>query len=418
MKRPIAISLSPNAEKDDVRKALSLMFKPYGWKNDGTVKKLEQKFSDLFGSEYRSFAIRSGRESLYLILQTLGITNGDEVILQSFTCSAAVNPILWVGAKPVYVDIDDSFNLDINDLEKKLTKKTKAVIVQHTFGIPAQMEKIRKIVDIHNLILIEDCAVSLGATVKNKKIGTFGDISFFSFGRDKIISSVWGGMILTKNKKYIKKLEKQMAQFNMPLNFWIFQQLMHPVSFSIILPLYNFGYKKITLGKLLLFCLQKLKLLSKPITDEEKKAKKHPGMVKKMPGAIADLALNQLSKLDVFNTKRKSIAYQYYKIFQNNKDIQLPEWNEGSVWLRYPILVSDANRLLNFAKNRGVLLGDWYKDPIYPIDDFKYVRYQFGVTPKVEMLKNKVVNLPTYPLLNKTDIDKVVLLIKEWIKSQ
>src|SRR5581483_4013141 len=113
---------------------------------------------------------------------------------QAFTCVAVPNSVLWTGAKAIYADIDETGNLDPKDLEKKITKKTKAVIIQHTFGIAANMDAIQKVLKGKKIILIEDCAHALGASYKGKKLGTFGEFAFFSFGRDKVISSVFGGM--------------------------------------------------------------------------------------------------------------------------------------------------------------------------------------------------------------------------------
>ena len=120
------------------------------------------------------------------------IGEGDEVLVQAFTCVAVPNSVLWAQATPVYADIDATLNIDPIDVEKKITNRTKAIIVQHTFGIPADMDALVALAKKHNILLIEDCAHSLGATYKGKKVGTFGDAAFFSFGRDKVVSSVFG----------------------------------------------------------------------------------------------------------------------------------------------------------------------------------------------------------------------------------
>src|SRR3990172_2511742 len=205
MRRSIAISLSPNCEKDDISLALKLLFSPFSWFDFRQTEGLENDFKKLFGSNYQFLAVDSGRSALYLILKALGISEGDEVLLQGFTCVAVPNSVIWPGAKPVYVDVDKNFNIDIGKIKEKITEKTKAIIVQHSFGIPVDIQKVRRVVRNKRIVIIEDCALSLGAENKGKKVGTLGDISFFSFGRDKVISSVFGGMILSKNKKISKE---------------------------------------------------------------------------------------------------------------------------------------------------------------------------------------------------------------------
>ncbi|KXK11813.1 MAG: L-glutamine:2-deoxy-scyllo-inosose aminotransferase [Microgenomates bacterium OLB23] len=124
---------------------------------------------------------------------------GDEVLLQGFTCVAVPNAVVWNGLKPVFVDVDDHYNL-VDDLESYIGPNTKAIIVQHTFGIAANMKAIALAAKKHNLFIIEDCAHALGGMYASQPLGSFGDVSIVSFGRDKVVSSVFGGAALTKNK--------------------------------------------------------------------------------------------------------------------------------------------------------------------------------------------------------------------------
>ena len=243
------------------------------------------------------------------------------------------NPTAVIGLQLAYVeygvectleygDIDESLNLDPALLEKSITTKTKAIIVQHTFGIPARIELIKKITQKHNILLIEDCAHSLGATVNGQKVGTFGDAAFFSFGRDKVLSSVFGGLFIINNKSKASKLQsfkEEYQKINYPSYSWIFQQLLHPVVFALILPLYN-----LILGKVLLFVLQKLKLLSYPVYPIEKEGGKEERLFRKYPNALAMLACQQLDKLERYNKSNRcskissnSRKYSYCKIYFN-----------------------------------------------------------------------------------------------------
>ena len=132
---PVIISLSPNVEGDDVRLALKTLLSPGKWFDRNEVEQLEQEFAELFGDGYQAIAINSGRSAQYLILRALGLSKTDQVLLQAFTCIAVPNAVLWVGAQPVFADIDESYNLDPQSVRKSITPETKALIAQHTFGI-------------------------------------------------------------------------------------------------------------------------------------------------------------------------------------------------------------------------------------------------------------------------------------------
>ncbi len=406
-KSPIAIGLSPNTESDDIWQAIKMLFQPWKWKEGDAVKKAEQWFKDYFAAG-EAISFNSGRSALMAILKTFNIGNGDEVLIQAFTCVAVPDPIIWVGAKPIYVDIDETLNIDPNQLEKHITRKTKAIIVQHTFGIPAKIEMITKIAQKYNLILIEDCAHSLGAEINGKKVGTFGDAAFFSFGRDKIISSVFGGMAIINEKLKIKngKLKDFQEILSYPNYFWIFQQLLHPVAFSIILPLYN-----LFIGKLLLFILQKLRLLSFPVYKEEKLGNKPDIFPAKYPNALANLLLAQLRKLVKYNESRRKIAQYYFGKLNSIPNIHLPTKVDGSIYLRFNILTIKTSELLERARKQGILLGNWYRQVIDPIGvDLKTIGYKKGMCPKAEELANLSINLPTYSRLTKNDLDAVIKL--------
>src|SRR5581483_6767724 len=161
----IAISLSPNSQKDDVFLALTILVSPWRWFRGSAIKAIEDWFKRYFATQF-AIAFDSGRSGEFAILSALNLHEGDEVIIQAFTCVAVPNSVLWTGAKAIYADIDETGNLDPKDLEKKITKKTKAVIIQHTFGIAANMDAIQKVLKGKKIILIEDCAHALGASYK------------------------------------------------------------------------------------------------------------------------------------------------------------------------------------------------------------------------------------------------------------
>jgi len=404
--KPITISLSPNIEKDDIWLALKLVFCPWKWtrlRQGSGGQELENEFRKYLGVKY-AFAFNSGRTCLMAILKSLDLEPKSEVLLQAFTCNAAVNPVLWNGLKPVYVDCDENtFNIDIENLKKKITSKSKVVIVQHTFGLPAEMVKISEIVKQNNLILIEDCAHSLGAGV-----GMSGKAAFFSFSRDKVISSVYGGMVVTNDDQLGQKIRKFQEESGSPSRFWILQQLMHPILMSLlILPTYSI------LGKYLLVLFQWFRILSKAVHWKEKQGKKPSYFPKKMPNALAILALNQFKKLERFNKHRKEIANFYFENLKNS-DFELPE-KDNSIFLRFTIKHPKAHDIIKKMWKKNILIGDWYTIPIAPDDtDLDKVEYKLGSCPKAEKLSKITLNLPTHINISKKEAKKIIEFLKTW----
>ena len=173
-------------------------------KNSYQVQNFEKKFKEKFNSKY-SLAVSSGTAALRVALASCNIGSKDEVITQSFTFVATVEAIVESGAKPICTEIDETLNMCAKDLKKKITKKTKAVIVVHMLGVPANLQKIKKICKERNILLIEDTAWGIGAKFKNKYLGNYGDIGTYSFDFAKTITTGEGGMIVFKKKETFLK---------------------------------------------------------------------------------------------------------------------------------------------------------------------------------------------------------------------
>lgn len=408
MIKPISISLSPNTEKDDVRLALKLIFQPWKWKAGKGIKEIENEFKKYLGVKH-AVSFNSGRSSLMAILRSLGLVKGSEVLLQAYTCVAAINPILWEGLKPVYLDCSETdFNLNISDFKAKTGPNSRVLMVQHTFGQPCNMDEITAIVRQNNLILIEDCAHSLGAEYKGKKTGTFGKAAFFSFGRDKVISSVYGGIAVTDDDQIAQSLYKLQKEFGVPSYPWILQQLLHPVLMSyVILPLYNI----LDLGKIFLVLSQWFGVLSKAVHWKEKKGKKPDYFPKNLPNALAVLALNQFKKLERFNKHRQEIAGFYYKELADTS-FQLPQKfpDRKNIFMRFTIKHPKAHEIIYKAwHKKNIIVGDWYITPIIPHDtNLESIGYKLGTCPTAEKLSKTTFNLPTHINISQKDAKIIV----------
>jgi len=411
--KPVSVSLSPNTQKDDVSLALKMIFKPGEWQNGKAIKELEENFKKYLGVKF-AYSFNSGRSSLEAILRALEIKSGDDVLAQAFTCNAAINPILKVGAKPVFVDIDSTLNLSVEDLKKKITPQSRAVMVQHTFGWPADLAEIKNFCRDNKLYLIEDCAHALGAKYDNKLCGTIGDAAFFSFGRDKVISSVYGGMAVTNDPGIAKKIGEFYATINFPSAGWTLQQLLHPVLMNyLVLPTYN-CFK---IGRAFLSFFINMGILSKAVTKSEGRGILPGYFPKRLPNALAVLALNQFKKLEEFNSHRQKIAKIYQDKLGSGKFI-LPFSLDGvkdkkPIFMKYPILVANPQLFLKKFKENNIYLNDgWAGSPIVPPSTCLGVfGYKKGSCPKAEQAAQKIVNLPTHINVSEEQAKRVAVIL-------
>ncbi|MDD4988935.1 MAG: aminotransferase class I/II-fold pyridoxal phosphate-dependent enzyme [Candidatus Pacebacteria bacterium] len=411
----IFTSLSPNTERDDVLLALKLRFFPWTRsKTQGSRNRLEHAISSYIPLPH-AFAFESGRTSLFAILSALKLLETDEILLQAYTCVAVPEPVLWVGAKPVYVDCLGDFTMDPKDLEQKITSKSRVLIIQHTFGTPAHLEELLLIARRHNLFVIEDCAHALGAEYKGKKVGSFGDASFFSFGRDKVLSSVFGGVLLIKDKRIAQDVRALYTSYPESKLRWVKKQLNHPIIFAIGKPAYSF----LNIGKIFIEICKRLRFFSKAVEKVELSGGKPSFAFKKMSDILAFIALHQFEKLTRFNERRRSLAEVYERelasISRIEKPIKVKDDIRKSIYLRYTILISEPSKLAQFLKERGILLGDWYTDAIAPAGvDYEKIKCALAETPRAKELSERSINLPTNIQISLTDALRIVSFIKEF----
>jgi dTDP-4-amino-4,6-dideoxygalactose transaminase len=297
-----------------------------------------------------AIAFSSGRGSLFAILRELKIEKGDEVIVQAFTCAAVIQAILTTGATPIYTDIDDTLTVSIENINKHISKKTKAIIVQYTFGIPANIDELQKIARKNNIFLIEDAAHTIGGTYNNKLLGTFGIASIVSLGRDKAFSCVSGGVAITNDMSLGENIKIFAQKQGYPTRFWIFQQLLHTVAFYFaILPFYT-----MFIGKLVLVFLQQLHLLSVPVDTTRTKLSDEE--IKQLPPVLSRVALVQLERLHTMNKRRLEIAHIYEKELSSLQQLKLPH---DIPLLRFPLLMKDAKDCISYFRKHNIKNGKW-----------------------------------------------------------
>ena len=410
-KKPIFTGFAPNLKIQDVFIAVGFLCLPWRWKKlrvGDSVGKVEGWLKNYFQTRY-AFTFDSGRTALHYALKALGAGHDSEVLVQSYTCVVVINAIKWTGAKPIYVDIDNNFCIDYTDLIKKITQKTKILIIQHTFGRPANLDKLLEIAREQNLKIIEDCAHSLGAKHNGQFTGTFGDIGMFSFGSDKNVSCVRGGALITNDDDLAKKITDFRSRLPLSRRVKVIQHLWHYPAFAKGKLLYNLG-----IGKFILAVAKKINLINKIIYQPEKEGKQVLFYPSLLPNALAEILLNQLKHITQTMEHRRMIA-RIYDSEIKNETIKKPEWSDESVWLRYTLLVKNPQALHALAKKQGIILGNWYDCPVAPKDiDLSATDYQLGYCPNDEKLSLMCINLPTDPCITEKDAERIVQLINLW----
>jgi len=206
MKKLIYTSFSPNTRLGDLVLNLKLLFLPSMWLNGSCSERVAKIFEERF-HDHKAWTFNYARSGMYVLFKSLNLKNTDEILVQGYTCVAAVNPVIWSGGKIVYVDIDaKSGNMDIDDLRRKISDKTKVILFQYTYGCSHGIDDVKKICQEKGITLIEDCTNTIFGKHSDRLIGSFGDASIFSFGRDKAVSGVDGGLILiNKRFRFIRK---------------------------------------------------------------------------------------------------------------------------------------------------------------------------------------------------------------------
>lgn len=407
MHKAILIAASPNSESDDLAISIKKLLSPWSLYNKDSIDALEQRL----GQDLKGYAITfdSARSAFYIYLLFLG--GSGEVILPAFSCMVIANAVIWAGFKPVFVDCDPKdFNYDLDDLSKKITPRTKVILIQHSFGFPEGIAKIRSIVGA-DVKIVEDMAHSLGGSSSEGKLGTLADASILTFGIEKVISGVRGGMLIVRDHLIGEEIDmKRDTLPDFPFIKTIIS-LWNPILWAMITPVYYLGIGKLTLGRMFTYIGHKLGLFGNMIEDCEYEACRPSWLPSKMSPALSELALHQYLKLDRLNRHRVRIASIYIK--ELGKDHSA----DNNVYLRFPLRVRDRQELLKKAKDNGIVLGDWYKSILYaPTSSLKGLMYERGSCPNAEMLEGEIINLPTHIKVNEDDALRISKLVKPYLK--
>lgn len=378
---------SRTLDKDDVDIAFEWLKKPDQWSDETVVKHFEEKFSNWNGSKY-AYAFSAGRVALSACISALGLEPGDEVLIPGYTCVVVPNAFEYAGIKPVFCDIElDTYGPDLEVYRRKISPKTRAVYIQHLYGLVCRdYEGLVTFARERGLLIIEDCCHSTGAIFENIKVGNRGDVAFYSTEKSKIMSTIMGGVAVTNDEEIAAGLRKYAACCQTPDNDRTTTLLMNvPLSY------YRFKHRqRWWRGDFAEFVYAQYRHIS--TTAEEMKGIKPTSYECVMAPSIAALALNQLSKVDKYNRRRREAARGWDEWCSSNdhpKPLVLP--NSEPVFLRYPTRVKPEQKLdTRWAKQQlGVELGVWYVSNVHP------VKHCIDDCPNANVAVSQCVNFPT-----------------------
>ena len=356
-----------------------------------------------------------GRVALYAILKALDIKFGDEVILPGFTCVVVPNAISYLHAKPVYVDIEPkTYNIDPLQIEACITEHTRAIIAQHTFGIPARMDAINDIAKKYNLYVIEDSCHAIGSKYKGKEVGTLGDAAFFSSQWSKPVTTGLGGWIQTNNPALKDNLDKLRSSFSEPSS-----------RDDFMLRMQYFVHSKLLTPSLFWFAQNTFRQLSKhgivvgSSTNEELEHKMPANYERKMSKWQENTIKEKLNNISASIEHRNWVVCQYERILSEVgiSSVKVPRYSDV-VFLRYPMLVKNKDRVLELAKKNRIEMGDWFLSPVHPnVSGWENISYKSGMCPKAEEMCQHVINLPTHTRIRKADIEKIGSFVNTFNKE-
>lgn len=364
-------------EDDDIQAVIEVLKSDY-LTTGPKIAEFEKLVADYVGAKY-AVAISNGTSALHAACHAAGIGAGDEVITTPLTFAASANCVLYCGGTPVFADVDArTYNIDPEDIKRKITDKTKAIIAVHLAGQPCDMDAIHAIAREHNLIVIEDGAHALGSEYKGKKIGALSDMTTFSFHPVKPITTGEGGMIVTNNEALYQKMllfrshgitrdENLMTKEEGP---WFYQQM-------------DLGYNY------------------------------------RMTDIQCALGCSQMKKLDRFLNRRRELVKRYEKAFADCSNIvtpyQMPETLSG--WHLYIIQIKNGSRREIFEALRKDGIGvNVHYIPVYYHPYYQEHGYQDVNCKNAEDIYEHMLSLPLYPGLTDEQQDEVIEKVKKWVQ--
>ncbi len=379
-------------------------YKLKNWKEEILFK---EKILEKIKLKWDFFTFYNWRSTIYHALRIIWVTVDDEVIISSYTCSVVVNSVLQSKAKLIYSDIEkETLWLDLESLKKNISKKTKVIILQNTFWKKSKnYDEIIDLAQKNNILIIEDCAHSLWNFSEYK-----WDFIVFSTGRDKVISSVTGWILVVNNKRYFWRKITQES----PSTKLILKNLMYNIVWYKAYILYDF----FKLWRITIYLSRKLWIITE-ILDNKEKNLSSSNFNLAFPNALAYLALKELNNLDKYTKVRLKNSAYYLKNIKNDKIKIIFKDLKNYNWFRFPILLrseEEKNKLYKIArKNNIILWNTWSGTNIVPFwVDLQKAKYIPGSCPISEDISKRILTLPNHKFIVKKDMDRVIEILNNF----
>ncbi len=355
-----------------------------------------------------------GRVALYAILEAAGIGPGSQVLLPGYTCVVVPSAILYRGAEPVYIDIDAATcNLDVAQLESSRgvrwnPDRARALVVQHTYGLPADMDALLAFARRHGLLVIEDACHALGATWDGRRVGSLGDAAFFSTQWSKPVTTGLGGWAEAADPELRSTLSHVAATYPSPgllaegrlfAQYLAYRALYRPRLFWLLQGTYRL--------------LGRVGLVIGSSTSAELDCRQ-PADYRQRMGGLQQRTLARLLDRTTENiaTRRRNAAEIERQLHRKGLPTATVPAPAEPVWLRYPLRVGNKAALLDRAREARIELGDWFLSPVHPnLAGWEQAGYRPGLCPEAERASREVVNLPTHGGLDDDEIDRIVAFL-------
>lgn len=349
------------------------------------------------------------RVALYALLKVMGVNKDDEVILPAYTCVVVPNALIYLGAKPVYIDVSpESYNMELKQVKEAITARTKVIICQNTYGLSTDLEALNQLAKKQGLLTLEDCTHGFGGFYAGVPNGLSCDAAIYSSQWNKPFSTGIGGFAVTKNTDIAARLNELnlslvspsvKERLNLKILYFIRRYLITEVSYWPLVQFYRW--------------LSRHNLVVGSSSGEEIISVEMPvGYFKAFSNTQAKEGLRNLPNLEQDLVLRKKNAYLYTDFLaQKGKNHVAKKWFENHSFLKYPLLVNKRSEFMLLAEKHRIALGEWFTSPLHPVEgDLSAWEFDRERYPVATYLSSHVVNLPTTP----TDINKVLKFLERY----
>ncbi|BAI79646.1 aminotransferase, DegT/DnrJ/EryC1/StrS family [Deferribacter desulfuricans SSM1] len=350
---------------EEIDKAVKSSLKETRFILGPNVESFEKEVAEYLGVKY-AVGVGSGTEALHLALRALGVGEGDEVITVPFTFIATAEAILYCNAKPVFVDVDEeTMNIDVTQLENKITEKTKVIIPVHLFGNPANLDEVIEVAKKYNIKVLDDCAQSFGAEYKGKKIGSICDVSAFSFFPSKNLGCYGDGGLITTDDESVYNTLKALR------NHGSFTRYYHEML----------------------------------------------GFNSRLDDIQAAILRVKLKYIDKLNNDRIRIANLYRDRLSDFVKIQAENDNGQHVYHQFTIVSEKRDLIQKRLQEHEIASAIYYPIPVHLQKSFSKLGYKKGDFPVSEKLAEKVVSLPMNPFLEDEEVEIISSVVKNAVNE-